>query len=103
MEPLVVLSHRGKLYKTKADIIRGMNPQWYEILVVTGIQSMEDSVKISVFDEDILMEKPVGEVELKVRDFAEGKSWLNLHRREGDELSEEPTAKLQILYKFLPN
>lgn len=55
---------------------------------------MDDTIRMSLFDEDILMERPVGDYQWKVKDFPEGKSWVNLYRREGEEVSEEPTAKV---------
>lgn len=69
VEPFVLVEHRGRQYKTKVDIIRGMNPQWYEVLLIENIVSMDDSVTIKIYDEDILLETPVGVYRTRVREL----------------------------------
>ena len=37
VEPFLQIHHRERTYRTKVDILRGMSPQWYEVMLIEDI------------------------------------------------------------------
>ncbi len=69
MDPFVELEHRGIKYKTQVKKDAGKKPKWEEVLEVNGIESIEDTVKLTCYDEDLMMDECVGEAEFKIAEL----------------------------------
>ena len=59
MDPFFVIQHKGQQYKTKVFLKGGKNPIWNERFRFS-IYSMEDDLKMTCFDEDLLSNDCVG-------------------------------------------
>lgn len=68
MDPFLEFEIKGKKYKTKVHRDGGNNPVWGSDLEIP-ISSINDQIKVSCFDEDVFMNKCVGEFIFRVRDL----------------------------------
>ena len=59
MDPYVQVETKGKTFKTQTIQEGGKNPVWNEAFVIP-ISSMDDELKITCFDEDLLVDDLVG-------------------------------------------
>lgn len=68
MDPFIVLEHDGHKYKSKVIEKGGKTPIWNETFEVP-IDTLEDTIKVRCFDEDLLMDDFVGEKEYTIREL----------------------------------
>ncbi len=73
MDPYVCIEYRKKKYKTDVDEEGGMTPSWNNQLVIP-IMSLDDELKISCFDEDLITDDLVGQALIKVSKIMEYKN-----------------------------
>lgn len=65
MDPYVCIEYRNKKYKTDVDEEGGRIPVWNNTISIT-VYSLEDDVKITCFDEDLITDDFVGSTIIKV-------------------------------------
>ena len=59
MDPFLIVEHNKKKYKTAVHEDGGKAPKWNHELLIP-ICSMDDTLKITCFDEDVIMDSCVG-------------------------------------------
>ncbi len=59
MDPYVCIEYRKKKYKTDVDKDAGRLPTWNNTISIT-VFSLEDDLKITCFDEDLITDDIVG-------------------------------------------
>ncbi len=68
MDPFVQFYINRKKYKTRSIQDGGKTPIWNEKLQIP-YNTINDSIVMTCYDEDIMMDDFVGEAEYKVSDF----------------------------------
>jgi len=65
MDPFVTIEYQGMEFKTKTIRNGGMRPQWNETFEI-DVYSLSDDIKISIIDEDVIVNDLVGEKTLNL-------------------------------------
>ncbi len=65
MDPFVTIEYQGMEFKTKTIRNGGMRPQWNETFEI-DVFSLSDDIKISIIDEDVIVNDLVGEKTLNL-------------------------------------
>ena len=65
MDPFVTIEYQGMEFKTKTIRNGGMRPQWNESFEI-DVYSLSDDIKISIIDEDVIVNDLVGEKKLNL-------------------------------------
>ena len=65
MDPYVCIEYKKKKYKTDVDNEAGKMPVWNNEIIIP-INSLEDELKISCFDEDLISDDLIGQTLIKV-------------------------------------
>jgi len=60
MDPFTTILHRDVKYKTKVLEDAGFHPKWNEIIEISNIESLDDNLVITVYDEDFMTDDFVG-------------------------------------------
>ncbi len=60
MDPFVTIEYQGMEFNTKTIRNGGMRPQWNEAFEI-DVFSLSDDIKISIIDEDVIVNDLVGE------------------------------------------
>ena len=84
MDPYVILEVNGRKYKTSVVPEGGRKPVWNQTFEIP-ILSMEDDIKITCFDEDLILDDLVGFSYFKTRMFCTpqpNKEWISLQYKE---------------------
>lgn len=65
MDPYVCIEYRKKKYKTDVDNDGGQLPSWNNTIAIP-VYSLEEDLKITCFDEDLITDDLVGTALIKV-------------------------------------
>ena len=77
MDPFMVFEVRSKKYQTRALSGGGMNPVWEETLLIP-VQSMTDFVKVTCYDEDLIIHAMVAQKVYQAQDLVGTDVWISL-------------------------
>ena len=72
MNPFVTIEYQGMEFKTKAAKSGGKNPLWDQVFEIQ-LYSLEDEIKISCFDEDLISNDYIGERTIKLKALCQDK------------------------------
>jgi len=65
MDPFVRIVYNGTTFKTKTDSGSGKHPIWNETFIIK-VDSMDDNILFSCYDEDFLTNDLVGEATISI-------------------------------------
>jgi Ca2+-dependent lipid-binding protein len=69
MDPFVMVTYNSQKFRTKVLEDAGKKPKWEETLEIPIESLEEDRIKITCYDEDVMMDDFVGEEEFSVSDL----------------------------------
>ena len=76
MDPFLIIEHNNKKYKTSVHQDGGKTPKWnHEVLI--PIRSKNDTLKITCYDEDVIMDSFVGQHTYTVSTIAKAKETVD--------------------------
>ena len=77
MDPFLVIQHKGHKVKTRVIKDGGMHIVWNESFDI-ALESEDDDLKFTCFDEDLIMDDCVGEATFKASELINVNKWITL-------------------------
>lgn len=78
MDPFVTFEYAKKKYRTTVKDDAGQHPIWNERIYIV-VKSLEDTVKVTCFDEDMLTDEEVGKNVYKVKTLLTNKADIRVN------------------------